>query len=195
MIGAHYDKTDDAPAAAWDSQEGHAQMIRVAKLMADYWRKGTRPAATVKFIPWDGEESGTLGSEDYAQNVIPPGDEEFKVRGYWNTDPCAGGYPAYRFGNPAEPRAARHPAREPVPRRGHAQRAGRRRARDPGEPAEKYHAAHQRVQREGRGARRAGARRLDDNLSRAVRPQEIFVAPSEARPPSAATSARRRTRA
>jgi len=102
VIGAHYDKTNDGPAAAWDSQEGHAQMIRVAKLMADYWdEKGARPTATVKFIPWDGEESGTLGSEDYANNVIPPGDEENKVRGYWNTDPCAGGYPAFRFGNRA----------------------------------------------------------------------------------------------
>ncbi|HEX8084019.1 MAG TPA: M28 family peptidase [Solirubrobacteraceae bacterium] len=102
VIGAHFDKTNDGPAAAWDSQEGHAQMIRVAKLMADYWdAKNARPTATVKFIPWDGEESGTLGSEYYTNNVIPPGDEEFKVRGYWNTDPCAGGYPAYRFGNRA----------------------------------------------------------------------------------------------
>ena len=102
VIGAHYDQTDDAPASAWDSQEGHAQVIRVAKLMADYWRKtGTRPAVTVKFIPWDGEESGTLGSKDYAQNNIVPGQED-KVRGYWNTDPCSGGYPAYRYGNPAD---------------------------------------------------------------------------------------------
>lgn len=103
VIGAHYDKTNDGPAATWDSQEGHAQMIRVAKLMADYWdAQNARPTATIKFIPWDGEESGTLGSEDYANNVIPPGDEEFKVRGYWNTDPCAAGYPAFRFGNRAD---------------------------------------------------------------------------------------------
>ena len=59
VIGAHYDKTNDGPAAAWDSQEGHAQMIRVAKLMADYWdAKGARPTATVKFIPWDGRGVG-----------------------------------------------------------------------------------------------------------------------------------------
>ncbi|HEX2084583.1 MAG TPA: M28 family peptidase [Solirubrobacteraceae bacterium] len=100
VVGAHYDKTTDGPASTWDSQEGHAQMIRVAKIMADYWKAtGTRPSATVKFIPWDGEESGTLGSLDYATNNIVPG-EEHKVRAYFNTDPCAGGYPAYRFGNP-----------------------------------------------------------------------------------------------
>jgi PKD repeat protein len=102
IIGAHFDQTDDGPASAWDSQEGHAQVIRVAKLMADYWRRtGTRPSATVKFIPWDGEESGTLGSQDYAENNVVPGQED-RVRGYWNTDPCSGGYPAYRYGNPAD---------------------------------------------------------------------------------------------
>jgi PKD repeat protein len=102
VIGAHFDQTTDGPASAWDSAEGHAQVIRVAKLMADYWNAtGTRPAATVKFIPWDGEESGTLGSRDYANNNIVPG-EENKVRGYWNTDPCAGGYPAWRNGNPSD---------------------------------------------------------------------------------------------
>ena len=102
VIGAHYDQTNDGQASAWDSQEGHAQMIRVAKIMADYWRAtGTRPSATVKFIPWDAEESGTLGSADYVNNTIVPGQED-KVRGYWNTDPCAGGYPAFRFGNPSD---------------------------------------------------------------------------------------------
>ena len=102
VVGAHYDQTTEGPASAWDSAEGHAQVIRIAKIMADYWRStGTRPSATVKFIPWDGEESGTLGSLDYATNNVVPG-EESKVRAYFNTDPCAGGYPAYRFGNPQD---------------------------------------------------------------------------------------------
>ena len=102
IIGAHFDQTTEGPSSVWDSAEGHAQVIRVAKLMADYWRAtGTRPSATVKFIPWDGEESGTLGSLDYTNNNIVPGEEE-KVRGYFNTDPCAGGYPAYRYGDPDE---------------------------------------------------------------------------------------------
>jgi len=102
LVSGHFDQTNDGPASAWDSAEGHAQVIRMAKIMADYWRAtGTRPAATVKFIPWDGEESGTLGSLDYATNNIVPGQEN-KVRSYWNTDPCAGGYPAFRFGNPAD---------------------------------------------------------------------------------------------
>ena len=101
LVSGHYDFTDSGPAAAWDSSEGHATVVRIAAIMADYWRKtGTRPSATVKFIPWDSEESGTFGSIDYVQNNIPP-DEEDKVRGYFNLDPCAGAYPAYRYGNPA----------------------------------------------------------------------------------------------
>lgn len=121
LVSGHFDQTDDGPASAWDSAEGHAQVIRVAKLMADYWKAtGTRPAVTVKFIPWDAEESGTLGSADYADNNVVPG-EAFKVRSYWNTDPCAGGYPAFRFGNPADrvdlgiQLANIHPEDDPLP--------------------------------------------------------------------------------
>ena len=102
IIGSHYDQTDTGPASLWDSQEGHAEMIRVAKLMADYWKAtGTRPSATVKFMPTDGEEDGSLGSADYVTNTVVP-EWENKVRSYWNADPCAGGYPARRYGNPAD---------------------------------------------------------------------------------------------
>jgi len=102
IIGSHYDQTKTGPASLWDSQEGHAEMIRVAKLMADYWKAtGTRPSATIKFMPTDGEEDGSLGSADYVSNTVTPG-QEAKVRSYWNADPCAGGYPARRYGNPAE---------------------------------------------------------------------------------------------
>ena len=102
VIGSHYDQIPSAPGSFWDSQEGHAEMIRVAKLMADYWKAtGTRPSATIKFVPMDAEEDGSLGSRDYVNNVIVPGGES-KVRSYWNADPCAGGYPARRYGNPAD---------------------------------------------------------------------------------------------
>jgi PKD repeat protein len=99
LVSGHYDFTDTGPAAAWDSAEGHTEVIRMAYIMSDYWRQtGTRPSATIKFIPWDSEESGTFGSIDYVQNNIPPG-QESKVRGYFNVDPCAGAYPAFKNGN------------------------------------------------------------------------------------------------
>lgn len=102
LVSGHYDQTADGPASAWDSAEGHAQVIRMAKIMADYWEAtGTRPSATIKFVPWDQEESGLLGSADYVANNIPPGEED-KVRGYFNVDPCGGAYPAFYRGNPAD---------------------------------------------------------------------------------------------
>ena len=98
IVGAHYDFTDSGPAAAWDSAEGHTEVMRMAYIMADYYRKtGTRPAVTLKFVPWDSEESGTHGSIDYVRNNIPPGEED-QVRGYFNVDPCAGAYPAFEEG-------------------------------------------------------------------------------------------------
>jgi len=103
LVSGHYDSTDSGPAAAWDSSEGHTEVIRMAKMMADYWRAtGTRPSATVKFIPWDQEETGPVGSLDYVTNNVPPGQED-EVRGYFNVDPCAGAFPAYYHGdgNPA----------------------------------------------------------------------------------------------
>ena len=100
IISGHFDMTDSGPATAWDSSEGHTEVLRAAKIMADYWRAtGTRPSRTVKFSPWDSEESGTWGSIDYVENNIPP-DEEEKVKAYFNMDPCAGAYPAYYHGLP-----------------------------------------------------------------------------------------------
>ena len=99
LVSGHYDFTDSGPAAAWDSAEGHAMTLRMAFIMASYWKAtGTRPSATVKFIPWDSEESGSHGSRDYVANNIPPGEED-KVRGYFNVDPCSGAYPAYKDGS------------------------------------------------------------------------------------------------
>ena len=103
IVSGHWDFTDAAHAAAWDSSEGHAEVVRMAKIMTDYWRAtGTRPAVTVKFMPWAAEESGTYGSLDYVENYIAGEDDATRIRGYFNVDPCAGAYPAFYHGNPAE---------------------------------------------------------------------------------------------
>ena len=103
IVSGHYDFTDAAHAAAWDSSEGHAEVIRIAKIMTDYWRAtGTRPSATVRFMPWSAEESGSLGSADYVTNYIADEADSLRIRAYFNMDPCAGAYPAYYHGNPAE---------------------------------------------------------------------------------------------
>lgn len=102
VFGAHFDQTDTGPASFWDSAGGHATMPRIAAIMADYWRKtGTRPSATVIFAPWDQEEAGTLGSIEWLDKNVPPETAALKIRGYFNDDPCAAGFPAYYHGNPA----------------------------------------------------------------------------------------------
>lgn len=101
IVSGHYDQTDSGPASAWDSAEGHATVFRIAKLMTDYWKKtGTRPAVSVKFTAWAGEESGTNGSEAYIRDNLLPF-ASLKPLGYFNLDPCAGAYPAFYRGNPA----------------------------------------------------------------------------------------------
>ena len=102
IVSGHFDQTDSGPASAWDSAEGHATIMRIAKVMTDYWKKtGTRPAVSVKFTAWGAEEAGTFGSQAYIRDNLQPFPNS-KVRGYFNLDPCGGGYPAYYRGNPAD---------------------------------------------------------------------------------------------
>lgn len=101
IVSGHYDQTSEGPASAWDSAEGHATVLRIAKLMTDYWRKtGTRPATSVKFTAWAGEESGTNGSKAYVRDNIQPF-PNLRPLAYFNLDPCGGAYPAFYRGNPA----------------------------------------------------------------------------------------------
>ncbi|MEA2453119.1 MAG: carboxypeptidase [Actinomycetota bacterium] len=102
IVSGHYDQTDSGPASAWDSSEGHATVFRIAKIMTDYWRKtGTRPDVSVKFSAWGAEEAGTYGSQAFLRDNFAPFPNA-NVRGYFNLDPCAGAYPAYYRGNPAD---------------------------------------------------------------------------------------------
>lgn len=102
IVSGHFDQTDSGPGSAWDSAEGHATVFRIAKIMTDYWRKtGTRPAVSVKFSAWGAEEAGTFGSQAYIRDNLLPFPRQ-RVRGYFNLDPCGGGYPAYYRGNPTD---------------------------------------------------------------------------------------------
>jgi len=102
IVSGHWDQTDSGPASTWDSAEGHATVIRIAKVMTDYWKKtGTRPDVSVKFTAWGAEEAGTFGSQAYVRDNLMPF-PSLRVRGYFNLDPCAGAYPAYYRGNPAD---------------------------------------------------------------------------------------------
>lgn len=100
VVAGHYDQTRSGPASAWDSADGQATVVRIAKLMTDYWlRTNTRPAVTVKFAAWAGEDSGGWGSWSFIRDHLQPF-PNLRARAYFNLDPCGGGYPAFYQGNP-----------------------------------------------------------------------------------------------
>lgn len=74
VIGAHYDHLGREPdgavmTGANDNASGVATVLEVARL----WRsQGFRPARSVLFAAWDGEEQGLLGSSYYVENPTLP---------------------------------------------------------------------------------------------------------------------------
>ena len=74
IVGAHYDHLGREPDGAImnganDNASGVAAMLEIARL----WQaQDYRPARSVLFAAWDGEEMGLLGSRYYAQNPTYP---------------------------------------------------------------------------------------------------------------------------
>ena len=76
VIGAHYDHLGREPDGAItimnganDNASGVATILEIARL----WQaQGFRPARSVLFAAWDGEEQGLLGSHHYVQDPVYP---------------------------------------------------------------------------------------------------------------------------
>lgn len=74
VIGAHYDHLGREPdgavmTGANDNASGVAAILEIARL----WQsQDFRPARSVLFAAWDGEEQGLLGSEHYVENPTYP---------------------------------------------------------------------------------------------------------------------------
>ena len=65
LLGAHFDSWDFATGAQ-DNGAGTAQVMEAARVIAAMARQGKRPARTIRFALFGGEEEGLLGSEAYA---------------------------------------------------------------------------------------------------------------------------------
>ncbi|MBV9231575.1 MAG: M28 family peptidase, partial [Chloroflexi bacterium] len=71
VIGCHYDGEAVSTQSANDDGSGCAIELGVAKAMADYWRSHhTYPARTLRFVIFDAEEQGLLGSFHYLNSTI-----------------------------------------------------------------------------------------------------------------------------
>jgi hypothetical protein len=71
VIGCHYDGEAVSTQSANDDGSGCAIELGVAKAMADYWHSHhAYPARTLRFVIFDAEEQGLLGSFHYMNSTV-----------------------------------------------------------------------------------------------------------------------------
>jgi hypothetical protein len=71
VVGCHHDGESVSTQSANDDASGCAIMMGVARALGDYWRaKRVAPSRTIKFVLFDAEEQGVLGSFHYVNQTI-----------------------------------------------------------------------------------------------------------------------------
>ncbi len=83
ILGGHYDSVDDAPGAD-DNGSAVAGMLEAMRILSQYPTK-----KAIKYIGFDLEEEGLIGSLRYVQNGIPLGESilgmiDFEMIGYYS---------------------------------------------------------------------------------------------------------------
>ena len=79
IIGAHYDHVEGDMPGGDDNASGTAAVLEAARVMSQYQFE-----STIRFICFNAEEDGLLGSKDYVRNHVLPGDEN--IAGMINLD-------------------------------------------------------------------------------------------------------------
>jgi Peptidase family M28 len=92
IVDAHYDTVSNAPGAD-DNGSGTVGMMEVARLLSRYPSKKTQ-----RYIGFDLEEAGLVGSSRYVANTIPPSEQvegvfNFEMIGYWSNEPNTQEFP------------------------------------------------------------------------------------------------------
>src|SRR5918911_195860 len=105
LLVAHYDGTPVSTQSAFDDGSGCAILLGVARAMAPLWRLH-RPARTVAFVLFDGEEQGLIGSFYYAR-VYRHG-APYRIVALYNEEQNGVGYPIRPFGLAATPTLPEH---------------------------------------------------------------------------------------
>lgn len=71
IIGCHYDGEATSTESAYDDASGCAIELGVARAMASYWRAHDLvPARTLRFVIFDAEEQGLIGSYHYVNETV-----------------------------------------------------------------------------------------------------------------------------
>src|SRR5205823_12861996 len=105
LLVAHYDGTPVTTQSAFDDGSGCAILLGVARAMAPRWRLH-RPARTVAFVLFDGEEQGLIGSS-YDARLYRQG-APYRVVALYNEEQNGVGYPIRPFGLAANPTLPEH---------------------------------------------------------------------------------------
>eukprot|EP00794_Sanderia_malayensis_P017340 gene17340-19071_t len=96
MIGNH---RDSWVFGGVDASSGGSIMLEIARVFGEMAKKGFRPARSIKFCSWDGEESGLIGSIEYVEqnvNLLMQ-----RAIAYINTDTAVfGNYSFHLSGSP-----------------------------------------------------------------------------------------------
>ena len=79
IIGAHYDHLEGDMPGGDDNASGTAAVLEAARVLSQYQFE-----STIRFICFNAEEDGLLGSKDYVRNHVLPGDEN--IAGMINLD-------------------------------------------------------------------------------------------------------------
>ena len=107
VIGCHYDGEASSTQSAFDDASGCAIELGVAQAMAESWRsRGLYPARTLRFVIFDAEEEGILGSFNYvneaANGSVPD------IVAMFNEEQSGIGYPVRFLGKLANPLMPMH---------------------------------------------------------------------------------------
>lgn len=71
IIGCHYDGEAVSTQSAYDDASGCAEELGVAKAMSQYWlAHHLYPARTLRFVIFDAEEQGLIGSYHYLNDTV-----------------------------------------------------------------------------------------------------------------------------
>jgi hypothetical protein len=107
VIGCHYDGQATSTQSAYDDGSGCAIELGVAEAMARFWRsRGLYPARTLRFVIFDAEESGLVGSFDYVNNEA--NSTLADIVAMFNEEQNGIGYPVRFLGRLASPLMAEH---------------------------------------------------------------------------------------
>src|SRR6266516_1731172 len=102
VIGCHYDGMAISTQSANDDASGCAIELGVARAMGDYWRTNhTYPARTLRFVIFDAEEQGVLGSFHYLNSTVN-GDTR-NIVAMFNEEQSGIAYPVRYLGRLANP--------------------------------------------------------------------------------------------